>query len=424
MTTARRTFVSFRYRNYRLFFYGQLTSQVGSWMQRIALAWYILELTKSHAYPHGSPIAVGVMAFAQFLPFTLFGLFAGVITDRIDARRLVLATQTGQTISAIVLTWIAFAGIAQPWMLYSIAFVNGAILVLDAPSRQQLTYRMVGRETLPNAIALNSSLFNASRVLGPAVAGAVLAVAGPGVCFLINAVSFAAVLGGLLMMRTGEFFPLEQFERPKFWTGTKEGLAYVRTQPRMLAVLVLTLLLSTFAFNFNVTLPVLAKITLHGSVLVFTFLSVLFGAGALVGALIVATRGRASARMLLIGGALFSGAELVLAPAANMFIAGLLLFLVGVGFTVWSANSQATLQLSAPDRLRGRIIGLYFYAFIGTGPFAGLFAGWLCAKGGTELAFALAGGVGVVAVVATALKLGWTPRYTPLRRRTTAPRHA
>jgi MFS family permease len=424
MTTARRTFVSLRNRNYRLFFYGQLTSQIGSWMQRIALAWYVLELTKSPQYPHGSPIAVGVMAFMQFLPFTLFGLFAGVITDRFDARRLVLGTQIGQTISAIVLTWIAFAGIAQPWMLYSIAFVNGAILVLDAPSRQQLTYRMVGRETLPNAIALNSSLFNASRILGPSAAGIMLGFAGVGVCFLVNAISFIAVLGSLLAMRTSEFFPLEEFERPSIIAGTKEGLAYVRTQPRMLAVLALTLLLSTFAFNFNVTLPVLAKLTFHGSGLVFGFLSAVFGAGALVGALTVAALSKASARVLLIGGAVFSGAELLLAPAGNVFVAGLLLFFVGVGFTAWAANSQATLQLAAPDRLRGRIIGLYFYAFMGTGPLAGLFAGWLCAKGGTELAFALAGGVGLVSVVATALKLGWTPRLTPVRRRDAAPRHA
>ena len=185
----------------------------------------------------------------------------------------------------------------------------------------------------------------------------------------------------------------------------------------MLAVLTLTLVLSTFAFNFNVTLPVLAKITLDGNAAVFGFLSALFGAGALVGALIAASREKASGRVLLIGAGVFAFAELLLAPITNVLLAGLLLFIVGVGFTAWSANSQATLQLAAPDRLRGRIIGLYFFAFVGTGPLAGLFAGWLCAKGGTELAFAVAGGVGIVAVVATALRLGWTPRYAPLRRR-------
>ena len=184
------------------------------------------------------------------------------------------------------------------------------------------------------------------------------------------------MLGGLLMMRTSEFFPLEEFERPKSWGGDEGRARLVRTQPRMLAVLALTLVLSTFAFNFNVTLPVLAKNTFHGSGLVFGFLSAVFGAGALVGALVARRAGRRPPRVLLIGAFVFSVGELVLAPANNALFAGLLLFLVGIGFTAWSASSKATLQLAAPDRLRGRIIGLYFYAFIATGPLAGLFAGW------------------------------------------------
>ncbi|MBV8066108.1 MAG: MFS transporter [Actinobacteria bacterium] len=394
-----RTFSSLRYRNYRLFFTGQLISQTGSWMQRIALGWYVLDLT------HNDAFAVGVMAFAQFLPYTLFGLFAGVITDRLDARRLVLATQVGQTISAVVLTWLALAHLAQPWMLYLIAFVNGTVLVLDVPSRQQLTYRMVGREALPNAIALNSSLFNASRVFGPSVAGILLGFAGVGACFLVNAVSFVAVLGGLLAMRTRDFFPLEQFDRPRILAGTREGLAYVRRQPRMLTVLALTLVLSTFAFNFNVTLPVLAKVTLHGHGTVYGFLSAIFGAGALVGALVAASRARASARTMLIGALVFTVAETLLAFANNEYAAGLLLFLVGAGFTAWSANSNASMQLAAPDRLRGRIIGLYFYAFNGTGPLGGLLAGWLCARGGTELAFGVAGVAGMAGAVGAAAAL-------------------
>src|SRR5581483_732635 len=227
------------------------------------------------------------------------------------------------------------------------AFVNGTVLVLDVPSRQQLTYRMVGRESLPNAIALNSSLFNASRIFGPSVAGILLGFAGVGVCFLVNAVSFLAVLLGLFAMRTRDFFPLEEFERPRVFAGTREGLAYVRSQPRMLAILGLTVVLSTFCFNFNVTLPVLAKITLHGHGTVYGFLSAVFGAGALAGALVAASRARASMRVMVIGALVFTGAELLLAPAGNQFVAGLLLFLVGAGFTAWSANSNASMQLAA-----------------------------------------------------------------------------
>ena len=399
----KRTFSSLRYRNYRLFFTGQIISQTGSWMQRIALGWFILELT------HNDAFAVGLMALAQFLPFTIFGLFAGVITDRMDARKLVLGTQAAQLVTATALTWIALGGFAKPWMLYVIAFLNGCVLVLDVPSRQQLTYRMVGREVLPNAIALNSSLFNASRIFGPSLAGAILGFAGVGVCFLVNAVSFLAVLLGLFLMRTREFFPVEEFERPSFWRGTREGLAYVRTQPRMLVVLGLTVVLSTFTFNYNVTLPVLAKITLHGQGYVYGFLSAVFGAGALAGALFAASRARASLRVLLLGAGVFTSATTLLAIGHDVWFAGILLFLVGAGFTAWSANSNASIQLAAPDRLRGRIIGIYFYAFNGTGPFAGLLAGWLCSYGGTELAFVVGGLAGVAGAVFAARRLQLRP---------------
>jgi MFS family permease len=414
----RRTFSSLRYRNYRLFFAGQAVSQTGSWMQRIALSWFVLQLT------HGDPFAVGIMALAQFLPFTLFGLFAGVLTDRLDARRLVIGTQVAQVVTAVALTWIAVGGFAQPWMLYTVAFLNGLVLVLDVPSRQQLTYRMVGREALPNAIALNSSLFNASRIFGPSLAGIILGFAGVGVCFIVNAVSFLAVLIGLLAMRSRDFFPVEEFERPEILRGTREGLAYVRRQPRMLVVLGLTVVLSTFCFNFNVTLPVLAYTTLHTHALVFGILSAVFGAGALAGALIAAARGRASAKVMIIGSLVFAGSELLLAPMRGPVLVGALLFLTGAGFTVWSANSNASLQLAAPDRLRGRIIGLYFYAFNGTGPLGGLLAGWLCAKGGTELAFLVAGIVGLAGTAVAAQRLSGRPPVREIPRLRLAQRRA
>jgi MFS family permease len=416
MTTARRTFHSLRYRNYRLFFGGQAISQTGSWMQRIALVWYVLQLT------HDDAFAAGVMAFAQFLPYMLLGLFGGVLADRLDARRTVITTQVAQLVSASALAWIALGGFGRPWMLYTIAFVNGTVLILDVPSRQQLTYRMVGREDLPNAIALNSTLFNASRIFGPAVAGAMIA-AGVGIAFLVNAVSFLAVLISLLMMRVSEFFPMEEFERPKILEGTREGLVWIREQRRMLVLLTLVFVISTFCFNFNVTLPVLAKITLHSHGLVYGMLFAAFGAGALVGALGAASLGRASTKVLLLGGGLFSAAELVLAPLHSALLAGVLLFVAGAGFTAWSANSNASMQLAAPDRLRGRVIGLYFYAFNGTGAIAGLMTGWLCKVGGTELAFAVSGIVGLIAVAATAVSFGWTPRLASRRHRH-APQHA
>lgn len=413
-----RTFASLRYHNYRLFFAGQAVSQTGSWMQRIALGWFVYQITHS-------PFSVGVMAFAQFVPFMVFGLFAGVLADRLDARRTVIGTQAAQLVTAAALAWIALGGLAQPWMLYLIAFLNGTVLVLDVPSRQQLTYRMVGREALSNAIALNSSLFNASRIFGPAVAGTVYGFAGAGVCFLVNAVSFLAVLLSLFAMRVRDFFPLEEFERPSILRGTREGLAYVRSQRRMLVLLGLTFVLSTFCFNFNVTLPVLAAKTLHTNAQVYGLLSALFGGGALVGSLGAASLGRASAKVMLLGSLVFTGSELLLAPQRSTVASGLLLFLVGVGFTAWSANSNAMMQLQAPDRLRGRIIGLYFYAFNGTGAAAGLFAGWLCEVGGTELAFTVAGVAGLLGTLGAATEFRRRPpRLEPRRRRTHEPQHA
>jgi MFS family permease len=410
---VRRTFDSLRYHNYRLFFGGQIVSQTGSWMQRIAMGWFVLQLTHS-------AFAVGIVALASFLPFTLFGLFAGVITDRVDARRLVICTQAAQAVGASALAWIALGGFAQPWMIYVIGFGTGLVLVLDVPSRQQLTYRMVGREALPNAIALNSSLFNASRIFGPSLAGVVYGFTGAGVCFLINAISYFAVLVSLFLMRQREFFPIERFERPSIQRGTKEGMAYVLKDRRMLVLLTLTVVLSTFAFNFNVTLPVLAYETLQQPVWVYSLLSSVFGAGALVGALVAASLGRASTKVLLVGATVFTAAELLLAPVHTAWLAGALLFVVGAGFTAWSANSNASIQLAAPDHLRGRIIGLYYYAFNGTASLAGFFVGWLCAHGGTELAFAVAGIVGLAGTFWSATRLrGRTPVSqlpVPLRR--------
>jgi MFS family permease len=406
---VRRTFSSLRFRNYRLFFAGQAVSQIGSWMQRFALGWFLLQLTDD-------AFAVGLLALASFLPFMLFGLFAGTITDRLDARKLVIVTQTGQLVTATALTWIAFGGFAQPWMLDAIAFAAGLVLVLDVPSRQQLTYRMVGPEDLPNAIALNSSLFNASRIIGPAAAGIVYGIGGAGVCFLVNALSFLAVLLGLFAMRTRDFHLLEEFARPSILRGTREGLAYVRRQPRMVILLGLTVMLSTFCFNFNVTLPVLADHTLHANAVAYGLLSAVFGAGALVGALAAASLGRASTKVMLVGSLVFTGSELLLAPVRGMLLAGVLLFFVGAGFAAWSANSNTSMQLAAPDRLRGRIIGIYFYAFNGTGPVGGLLAGWLCATGGTELTFAVGGILGLAATGVAAQQLHGRPPLVGLRR--------
>jgi MFS family permease len=384
-----RTFLSVRkHRNYRLFFTGQVISVIGTWMQRVAQAWLVLTLTHS-------PVAVGILALCQFMPFTLFSLVAGVVVDRLDARRTVIGTQITQMVLASVIAVVALAGVAEAWHVYVIAALMGLVQVLDAPARQSLTFRMVGPLELPNAISLNSGLFNGARIFGPALGGLIIAVASAGVCFAVNAVSYVAVIAGLLKMRPQEFHPEERREFPRIVAGLKEGLAFARRNEEVWLVLSLVFVVSTFCLNFNVVLPVLAKQTLHAGPEVFGLLSAMFGAGALIGALVSAHVSRATIGTTVLGSAGFALCELLLAPVEATALAAVLLFVAGICFTTWSSNSNSLIQLAAPDHLRGRLIGLYFFAFAGTGTAGGILAGGLTAAGGTELAFAVAGLAGL-----------------------------
>jgi MFS family permease len=391
----RRTFASLKHRNYRLFFTGQAISVIGTWMQRVAQAWVVLELTHS-------AVAVGILALAQFMPFTVFGLFAGVIVDRRDARKLVIVTQTAQMVLSSVLAGIALSGFIQAWHVYVIAALLGVTQVLDAPGRQALTYAMVGPAELPNAIGLNSSLFNGARIFGPALGGLAIAAVGASAAFAANAASYLAVLASLLAMRRSELHAVERGERATMLRGIREGFAYVRHSRRAAVVLVLVGLVSLFSVNFNVLLPVLAKRTLESGAETYGLLASVFGAGALIGALTTAALGRASLKLLLLGTAGYGAVQLVLAPQRSLGTVLVLLFLAGVCFTTWSSNANTLLQLEAPDHLRGRVIGLFFFGFAGTGSLGGVLAGWLAAAGGTELAFVISGIVPAVLAVAAA----------------------
>jgi MFS family permease len=400
LAAGARTFSSLRlHRNYRLFFTGQLVSVVGTWMQNTALAWFVVDLTSS-------PVAVGALAFCRFVPFTIFGLYAGVLADRIDNRRLVMATQVASMLVSVALAVLALSGVAEVWHAYALAALGGTALVFDAPGRHALTFQMVGRDELPNAVALNASLFNASRVVGPAVAGVVIAAVGVGACFAVNAVSFLAVLASLALMRERELKRVMRDEEPRrVLTSIREGLAYVRRTPGVRTVVLMTLVVSTVGFNFHVLVPVLASETLHAGPETFGLLSAVFGAGALAGALMTAGLGRASWKILLLGTAGFGGALLLLAPQNSVPPAAALLFVVGVCFTLWTANSQSILQLTAPDHLRGRVLSIYLFVFAGFAPLGGLLAGWLAEIGGTRLAFSVAGASGLAISVLAALSV-------------------
>ena len=408
---ARRTFASLRrHRNYRLFFYGQLTSVAGTWMQNIAMAWLGVVLA-----PHSRGLAVGLLAACRFGPFTVLGLFAGVVTDRFDNRRVVMVTQAVQMVFSAVLAAVTLFGHVQLWEVYAIAVLTGSALVFDAPSRQNLTFQMVGRDELPNAIALNSSLFNTARIFGPALAGVLIAAVGSGWCFAINAVSFLAVLAGLLAMRVSELYPLLDRRRPTLWRGTREGFAYARHNRTVLVTIAMTAVFSAVGFNFNILLPLLAKDTLSAGPRTFGVISACFGAGALVGALSAAAVSRATWRVLFVGAAVFGATELLIAPVHSTPLAGILLFVCGIAFTSYTANSNTALQLASPDHIRGRVLGLYYYAWNGLAPLGALIVGWMCDRGGTELAFAVGGSTVIAMTVVGALAVKPPTRFT-LRR--------
>lgn len=387
-----RTFRSLRrHRNYRLFFAGQLISVAGTWMQNIALAWVVIQLSDS-------ALAVGALAFCRFLPFLLLGLVAGVVVDRLDTRRLLIATQATAMLVSVVLAVVTLTGAASLPVVYALAAVGGLILVFDSPGRQTLTFQMVGPRELPNAVALNSGLFNASRVVGPALAGLTIAVAGVGFCFVVNAISFLAVLVALREMRENELTPVTKSRETRMLAGIREGIAWSVRSPLALTVLTVVTIVSTVGFNFNVLVPLLASQTLDVGAGMFGVLSASFGLGALAGALATATLRRASPRTFVGGAVGFSLAMLALAPVHTVPVALVLLFVLGLSFALFTASANALVQLASPDHLRGRVVSLYLFAFAGLAPIGGLVAGWLAEIGGTELAFGIAGVSGLAAV--------------------------
>ncbi len=387
-----RTFRSLHeHRNYRVFFTGQVVSLAGTWMQNVALAWLVIELS-------GSPLAIGALAFWRFIPFTVFGLVAGVVADRFEPRRLVMATQAAAMAVSIALAAVTLTDTATLPLVYVLAGLGGIALAFDAPGRQSLTFQMVGPRELPNAVALNSGLFNGSRMIGPAIAGLVIAGVGTGLCFVVNAVSYLAVLTALAIVREEELHPVARDRSAKVVSGIRRAAAFAWNDPQLRLILGVVTLVSTVGFNFHVLVPLLAADTLHVGPEGFGLLSSAFGLGALVGALTTATLHRASWRMFALGAVSFGALVLALAPVHDAVLAGFLLFGIGVSFTLFTANANSLVQLTAPDYLRGRLIGLYLFAFLGLAPVGGLFAGWLASVGGTALAFSVAGLTSLVAI--------------------------
>jgi MFS family permease len=362
----------------------------------------VLDLTHSAA-------AVGVLGFCLYAPYAVLGLLGGALADRWDRRRVMLVTQTAMALAAAALAIVAYLHVDSIWVIDAIALVRGSILPFNNPSRQALMVQLVGRAELQNAIALNSSINNSTRIVGPAIAGILIAKTGVAACFAINAVSFVAVLVALAMMRPSEFHSNAVRSRGTLLESIVEGVRFVRRTKTLVVVLGMLAVISTISINFNVVLPVLARYTMGGTAQTYGFIAAAFGLGAVGGAVFTAGRARASRGLLLAAALGFGAAQLFVATQRSLAGVSLALILTGICYAMYTASSNAIVQLATPGYLQGRIGGLYNYVFIASGPLGSLIAGGLSEHGGAPLALA-AGGVAAVVMAG----VGWIAQPWPM----------
>jgi MFS family permease len=391
---------AFRHRNYRLFYAGQTVSLIGTWMQQVAQAWLVLELTND-------PFFLGLIAAAQFTPVLVLGLFGGVVADALPKRRTLVAVQATMMILALTLWALSATGLVQVWMIFVLALLLGTANAVDMPVRQSFVIEMVGRSDIANAVALNSAMFNGARIMGPAIAGLVIAAVGVPTAFFLNGLSFLAVIVGLLMIRESELVARGAFARPhsvrEVGEALGEGLSYVRRTPAVLLAVWVVGLVATFGMNFSVVIPAFSRDVLGTGAEGYGFLMSLAGVGSLLAALWLAFGGRARIRVL-IGGALVLGlAETALAFTSTYAVAGLLLFLVGAGGIAMAATANTTIQMAVPDELRGRVLGVYTTVFAGSTPIGGLIVGAIASVAGVPVAVLVGGVAATVVALAAAL---------------------
>lgn len=377
---SRRTFASLHTPNYRRYFIGQSISLVGTWMQSVAQSWLVLTLT-------GSGTALGFVVAMQTLPVLLLGPYGGVVADRIDKRRLMVALQSMMGVLALVLGVLTVTGEVRLWQVYVLALLLGLNNAFENPARQAFVLEMVGPSDLPNAVSLNSVIVNVARAVGPAIAGVVIATGGIGICFLLNAASFIAVVYSLVSMDLGALQPSPPTDRAP--GQLRQGLAYVRRTIDLAIPLVMMAIIGTLAYEFQVVLPVVARVTFHGGAQAYGFMTAAMGVGALVGGLVVATRRRTGLRPLVIGATGFGVVILAAAVAPTLPLELVALFGVGAGSISFLAVGNATLQLSAAPSMRGRVMALWAVAFLGSTPIGGPIAGFVAEHAGGRWALAM-----------------------------------
>jgi MFS family permease len=398
-------FGALAYRNFRLFFLGQGVSLIGTWMQNVAQGWLVLELTNS-------PFYVGLVAALGSIGVLLFTIYAGVIADRTNKHRLVIATQSLSMIPAFALAALVWTRSVAVWHVAALAAFLGLVNAFDIPARQAFIVELVGRDDLVSAIALNSSAFNAARVVGPAVAGALIGLLGVGACFFLNGVSYLAVIGGLLAMRLPPYVPGPR--TVSLWAGLREIVAFIRSDRRVATVVVLMGVLSICGFPYLVMMPVFARDVLHRGAAGYGVMMTTVGVGALIGALAVALLDRRIPKgpTLVGAGGAFGTLLVAFALSRSYFLSLSLLALTGGTMIVNNALANAIIQTVVPDQLRGRVMGFYAFVFVGLAPIGSFTVGALAERVGTPAAVAAGGALSAIAVALAAWRVPELSRTT------------
>ncbi|HEY7036183.1 MAG TPA: MFS transporter [Thermomicrobiales bacterium] len=386
---GRQTFSSLRIRNYRLYFIGQGISQSGTWMQTIGQGLLVLRLT-------GSGTALGLVTALQTLPILFFAPLGGVIADRFPKRQILYATQTAAGTQALILGLLVATDAIRIWMVYILAIGLGLINTVDNPTRQTFVLEMVGKDSLTNAVSLNSTEINLARVIGPSIAGALVALVGLAACFLVNGVSYFAVVAVLHRMRAGELQPAPRMARAK--GQFLEGFRYVRSMPMLRNTLLMMAIIGTFTYEFTVILPLFAEFTFGKGASGYALLTASMGAGAVVGGIVTASRKRqTTTSMLLLAAFLFGLTDLIAALAPTLPFAMAAFVLVGFFSITFTALGNVTVQLASAPEMRGRVMALWTMAFLGSTPIGGPIIGWIGQHAGPRWGLAVGGMAAVLA---------------------------
>ncbi|MGH8861349.1 MAG: MFS transporter [Jatrophihabitantaceae bacterium] len=388
---SHRMFRSLHVRNYRLYAGGQLVSLTGTWMQRVAQDWLVLELTNSGT-------ALGIVTALQFGPALIVGLWGGVLADRGDKRRMLLATQAGLAAVALLLGLLTVTGAVAYWHVLALALVLGLVTAIDSPIRQSFVIEMVGKDDLVNAVGINSTIFNAGRIIGPAVAGVMISAVGTGWAFLVNALSSVAVLAALSAMRVDELHPSTPLRSAK--GQLREGFRYVRRRTDLLLTMVLIFVIGTFGLNFAITTALMAKQVFHHGATGYGLLSTMLAVGACVGAIAATMRTRRPSQMFLVLAAVaFSVLEIASGLMPSFLATAIVLVPTGLAMLTVTTACNSTIQLGVDATMRGRVMALYLVCFMGGTPLGAPIVGWLAGTAGAR--WGLIGG-GLICLLATA----------------------